>query len=152
MGCFAYLNCSNLDRLSFIQFAGDAMDDDKSIVEKTIQTVKEIATSVSNVAKHAMESEPINAGDEVVMMPMTDTGMFGAPATPQFIILPAGKKSRKKPSKTASKKTAKETAKKTAKKSPKKSKPKPATSKKVGKKTVTKKKVTKKKVARKATR
>jgi molybdopterin converting factor small subunit len=143
---FAYLNSSNLDRLSFIQFAGDPMDDDndKSIVEKTIQTVKEIASSVSNVAKHAMESEPIKAGDEVVMIPMTDTGMFGAPVTPQFIVVPARKKSREKPSKSAGKKAAKTTAKKMTKKSSKKSQPKPA-SKKTASKKVTKKKVTKKK-------
>jgi len=36
------------------------MDDDKekSIVEKTVQTVKDIASTVSDAAKHAMEPEP----------------------------------------------------------------------------------------------
>jgi hypothetical protein len=114
-------------------------DNDKSIVERTMQTVKEIASSVSNVAKNAMDPEPIREGDEVVMIPMTDPGMFGAPVTPPFIILPGRKKPRKKPLKTAVKKAAKKTAKKAAKRSAKKSKPKHVTKRTVSKKGAKKK-------------
>ena len=44
------------------------MDDDreKSIVEKTVQTVKDIASTVSDAAKHAMEPEPLKPGEEAV--------------------------------------------------------------------------------------
>jgi hypothetical protein len=55
------------------------------------------------------------------MMSMTDLGIFGSPVTPQFIVLPARKKSRERPSKSVGKKAAKKTAKQTAEKTTKKS-------------------------------
>jgi hypothetical protein len=58
-------------------------DKDKSIIERTIETAKEIATSISDVAERVMEPEPPKDGDEVVMMspmPMADMGMLGTSA------------------------------------------------------------------------
>jgi hypothetical protein len=41
------------------------MDDDKNIIEKTIEAVKDIAHTASEAAKHAMEPEPTKPGEEV---------------------------------------------------------------------------------------
>jgi hypothetical protein len=96
------------------------MDDDKAkgIIEKTIEAVEEFASEVSDAAKHVMDPpDPLKPGDEVIMMPMADDGMFGPPMTPQFMVIHHRRKSR---AKKAAKKTSKAAAKKTAKKSPKK--------------------------------
>jgi hypothetical protein len=53
--------------------------DDKSIVEKTLEAVKDIAVVASEVTHEAMEPEPIKPGDEVVVMPMAATGLMGDP-------------------------------------------------------------------------
>jgi hypothetical protein len=93
-------------------------DKDKSIIERTIETAKEIATSISDVAERVMEPEPPKDGDEVVMMtpmPMADMGMLGTSMMPQFVIIPGRKKSRKKGSKEVTKKAARRATKKTAK-------------------------------------
>jgi predicted Zn-dependent protease len=42
---------------------------DKSIIEKTIETVKDIATKASDAAKKALEPEPPKSGEEVVFLP-----------------------------------------------------------------------------------
>jgi hypothetical protein len=128
------------------------MDDDKAkgIVEKTIEAVEEFASEVSDAAKHMMDPpEPLKPGDEVVMLPMADGGMFAPPMTPQFVVIhhPRNSRSKKVATKT-SKTTAKKTAKKSAKKkaSPKKAKKleaKSAVRKKAGKKAAKKKKAKK---------
>ena len=51
------------------------MDDDKDLIEKTIEAVKNIATSVTAAAKHAVEPEPVKSGGgQVVFMPMAGDG------------------------------------------------------------------------------
>ena len=89
------------------------MDDDKekSIVEKTVQTVKDIASTVSDAAKHAMEPEPLKPGEEAVTYTrMAGDGVVSDPMMPPFVVIPPRKKST---SKKAPKTTAKKTAKKT---------------------------------------
>jgi hypothetical protein len=98
------------------------MDKDKGIVEKTIEAVEEFASEVKHAAKHMMDPDPAKPGDELVMLPQTDDGMFGAPMAPQFMVIhhrkKRSKKAPKKAAKTAPKKTAKKPTKKTAKKVP----------------------------------
>jgi hypothetical protein len=124
-------------------------DKDKGIIEKTIEAVEEFASEVKDTAKHMMDPpEPLKPGDEVVMMPTADYGMFSPPPTPQFMVIHHPRKSRaKKAAKTTAKKTAKKSAKKnTAKKPAKKVKAKSAVKK------TTAKKVAKKKKAKKSRR
>jgi hypothetical protein len=127
-------------------------DKDKGIIEKTIEAVEEFASEVKDTAKHMMDPpEPLKPGDEVVMTPSLDDGMFGPPTTPQFMVIhhprkSSAKKAPKKNAKTAAKKTAKKSAKKkTAKKSAKKAKAKSAVTKKTAKKVAKKKKAKKSK-------
>jgi hypothetical protein len=58
----------------------DIMDDDKNIIEKTIEAVKDIAHTASEAAKHAMEPEPIKPGEEVVMLAPQGGNLLGEPA------------------------------------------------------------------------
>ena len=95
------------------------MDDDKNIIEKAIEAVKDIAHVASEAAKHAMEPEPIKPGDEVVMMPSEGSGLLGEPTPPQFVIIPRKRRRTRKTSKKTAKKTAKKETKKTVKKSAK---------------------------------
>ena len=85
-----------------------AMDDDKekSIVEKTVQTVKDIASTVSDAAKHAMEPEPLKPGEEAVTYArMAGDGVISDPMMPPFVVIPPRKKSTsKKAPKTTAKK------------------------------------------------
>lgn len=115
----------------------DKDHDDKSLIEKTLDAVKEIATSARDAAKHAMEPEPVKPGDQVVLIPIAGDGfadslMSPMPMMPVVIpkkkrmapaklapakIAPALKKAgAKKANKKSSKKAAKKAAKKTAKK------------------------------------
>ena len=84
------------------------MDDDKekSIVEKTVQTVKDIASTVSDAAKHAMEPEPLKPGEEAVTYTrMAGDGVVSDPMMPPFVVIPPRKKSTsKKAPKTTAKK------------------------------------------------
>jgi hypothetical protein len=96
------------------------MDDDKNIIEKAIEAVKDIAHVASEAAKHAMEPEPMKPGDKVVMLVPESGGLLGEAPLPQFIVIPRKKRQTKKASKKSAKKTAKNATKKTAKKSDKK--------------------------------
>jgi hypothetical protein len=92
-------------------------DKDKGIIEKTIEAVEEFASEVKDVAKHVMDPEPIKPGEQVVMLPSMNSGMFGEPVLPPFVIIPRRRKSRaKKAAKTPIGKTTKSAAKKSAKK------------------------------------
>jgi hypothetical protein len=104
--------------------------DDKSLIEKTIEVVKEIAHAASEAAKHALEPEPIKPGDEVVYLPATASSIMGDSVMPQYVVIPRGK----------TQKTVKKGGKKTAKKSAAKKWKSPAKA----AKRVTKKKKTKK--------
>jgi len=122
---------------------------DKGVIEKTIEAVEEFASEVKDAAKHMMAPpEPVKPGDEVVMLPMADDGMFGTPMTPQFMVVhhrkKRAKKAPKKTAKAAAKKT-KKPAKKVSSKKAKKSKAKSAVKK-------TTKKAAKKKKAKKSKR
>jgi hypothetical protein len=123
----------------------DDNDHDKSIIEKTIEAVKNIATIASDAAKKAMESEPLKPGERVMMTPLTDSGLATEPTMPPFVVLPR----RKSRAKAASKKIAKKAGKKPAAK--KSSKKKAAKAWKPVAKAVAKKK-TAKRVAKKKTK
>jgi hypothetical protein len=114
----------------------DTGKDDKSIVEKTVDAMKEFAATVSDAAHKAVEPEPIKPGDEVVMMPMAAAGFMGDTVVPPFVVVSKQKKSPRKSRAKAAKKAAKKSVKKTktAKRTAKKAKP-PAGRKAVGKKT-----------------
>ena len=103
----------------------DDAQDDKSIIEKTLDAVKGIAAVASEATHKAMTPEPRKPGDEVVAMPMAATGFMGETMMPPFVIIPrrtnAPKQTSKKTPKTA-KQSAKKDAKKGAKKSSKKKK------------------------------
>jgi hypothetical protein len=124
-------------------------DKDKGIVERTIEAVEEFASEVKDAAKHVMDPEPINPGEQLVMLPSMNSGMFGEPDLPPFVIIRRPRKSRaKKAAKTTAKKTTKKAAKKSAKKK-KAAKPwKPASKNRVIGKKKSGKKVVKKKGAR----
>ena len=94
------------------------MDDkDKGIIERTIEAVEEFASEVKDAAKHVMDPEPIKPGEQLVMLPSMNSGMFGEPVLPPFVIIPRPRKSRaKKAAKTTAKKTTKKAAKKPARK------------------------------------
>ena len=113
-------------------------DDDKSIIEKTIERVKDIAAKASEKAHKAMEREPIKPGDEVVMM--SEAAPIGDPVMPPFVIIPGRKKASKQTSKKPAIRTA--SAKNPSKKKRKKKAAKP--SKPVSKKAAKKKKKSKK--------
>jgi hypothetical protein len=51
----------------------DDNDKDKSLIEKTIEAVRDIATIASDAAKKAMEPEPLKPGEKVMMMPLMDS-------------------------------------------------------------------------------
>jgi len=111
------------------------MDKDKGIVEKTIEAVEEFASDVRDAAKHMMDPPAsLKPGDEVVMLPARDDGMFGAPMAPQFMVIHHRKGRSKKPPKKVAKTAAKKTAKKSAKKAGKKAAKKVAKKKKKAKK------------------
>jgi len=113
------------NRNSLIANLGRALMDDKKkgIIEKTIEAVEEFAHEVTDAAKHMLDSEPLKPGDEVVMIPSPDYGMFGVPSPPHFAVIhhPTKSPAKKKAAKTAVKKPAKKSTKKTAKKSKAKS-------------------------------
>jgi hypothetical protein len=94
-------------------------DKDKGIIEKTIEAVEEFASEVKDVAKHVMDPEPIKPGEQVVMLPSMNSGMFGEPVLPAFVIIPRRRKSRVKKMETT---PVGKTTKNVAKKSPKKKK------------------------------
>ena len=92
-------------------------DKDKGIIEKTIEAVEEFASEVSAAAKHVMDPEPIKPGEQVVMLPSMNSGMFGEPVLPPFVIIPRRRKSlAKKAAKTSAVKTTKNAGMKSAKK------------------------------------
>jgi len=120
------------------------MDDDKNdknLIEKAIEAVRDIAHTASEAAKNAMEPEPIKPGDKVVLTPMVTDGMMGESMMPPFVVVRRQKKAPKKAKKPA-KKVARKTRKKFAKKSAAKKRKATANvaKKKSGKKAVKKKK------------
>ena len=90
-------------------------NDDRSIIEKTLQAVKDIAAVASEATHKAMEPEPIKPGDDFVVMPMAAAGFMGEAVMPPFVIIPRRAKPPEQISKKAPK-TAKKSAKKAAKK------------------------------------
>src|SRR5712672_2974961 len=136
--------------------AMDDDEDDKSLIEKTIEAVKDMASSVTDDAKSAA-----TPSEDEKMTVMDVPLVADAAAMPMPLVAPKKRKARVKraPTKTPPKKaTAEKPAKKTAKKSAKKSAAKkskratkhsPATA---GRKVVGRKKVAKKKKAKKSRR
>jgi hypothetical protein len=95
------------------------MDDDKNIIEKAIEAVKDIAHVASEAAKHAMEPDPIKPGDEVIVVPAVSDGIMGAPMMPTVVVIRRKRRAPKKPAVKSAKTPANNAAKKTAKKSAK---------------------------------
>jgi hypothetical protein len=130
----------------------DIDKDDKSIVEKTVEAVKNFAANISEAAHKTAEPEPVKSGDEVVVMPMAAAGLMSETVEPPFVVIRQPRKSRKKArakaAKAVEKKAAKRAPRKIAKKSTKKVKS-PTGGKAVAKKT---KKRTRKKKAKKSRR
>jgi|SRR5882724_7598772 len=142
--------------------------DDKSLVEKTIEAVKGMATSVTDAAKSAMEPRPApeqvaGTTNEQLYVPPSEPGLAIARQTyiEEVVVTAAAPKKKRKapvrpaaPKKSATKKPSKKVAKKAAKKSSKKSAKKTKSS--AGRKAVgmhkTAKKALKKKKAKKSKR
>jgi hypothetical protein len=151
--------------------------DDKSILEKFTDTVKDMATSVTDAAKSAMEPEtgktedaPRMTADEIAKEAAEDSETVAektneqmyisdAAAMPMPLVAPKKRKApvrltpakippKKAAAKKSSKKAAKKTAKKTFKKAPAKKTKSSAGRKAVGKKKTAKKVAKKKKAKR----
>jgi hypothetical protein len=95
----------------------DDNDQEKSLIEKTIEAVKDIATNASDAAMKAMEPAPLKPGERLVMVPLMDSGLAIEPTMPPFVILPR-RKSRAKTALTAKKAGKKPVAKKSSEKKP----------------------------------
>ena|ERR1700677_36794 len=95
--------------------------DDKSIIDKTLEAVKDIAAIASEAAHKAMEPEPLKPGDEVVVMPMAPAGFMGEAVMPPFVIIPRRTNAPSQIAKEAPQRTAKKSTGKTDKKPAKKS-------------------------------
>jgi hypothetical protein len=95
--------------------------DDKSIVDKTLEAVKDFAAIAAEAAHRAMEPEPLKPGDEVVVMPMAAAGFMGEAGMPPFVIIPRRTNAPSQIAKEAPKRTAKKSTVKTGKRSAKKS-------------------------------
>jgi hypothetical protein len=95
--------------------------DDKSIIDKTLEAVKDIASIAAEAAHRAMEPEPLKPGDEVVVMPMAAAGFMGEAVMPPFVIIPRRTNAPSQIAKEAPKRTAKKSTEKTDKKPAKKS-------------------------------
>ena len=101
----------------------DKDKDDRSIVGKTVDAVKEFAATVSEAAQKAIKPEPVKSDDEPTLEPAAPTGFMDdavTPATPVIIRTRKPGKSRAKANKTRVKKA--KSPKKPAKKSAKKAK------------------------------
>jgi hypothetical protein len=144
-----------------MESAMDDDEDDKSLLEKTIEAVKDMASSVTNAAKSAATPS------EEEKMTAMDVPLVGdAAAMPMPLVAPKKRKApaKRAPAKTPPKNaTTKKAAKKTAKKSTKKSaakksnkaakhSPAKKTKSAAGRQVVGKKKVAKKKKAKESRR
>jgi len=136
--------------------AMDDDEDDKSLIEKTIEAVKDMASSVTDAAKSAAtpsEEEmtvtdvPLVADAAAMPMPLVAPKKWKATIKPASAKTPPKKATAEKAAKKAAKKSAKKSAAKQSKKAAKHS---PAKKKKstAGRKVVGKKKVGKKKKAK----
>jgi hypothetical protein len=95
----------------------DDNDQDKSLIEKSIEAVKDIATITSDAAKKALETEQLRPGEQVMMLPLLESGLATEPMMTPFIVLPRRKSRAKATSKKIAEKAAKKpVAKKSAKK------------------------------------
>ena len=131
-------------------------EDDRSRIENAIESVKDMASSITDAAKSAA-----TPSEDEKMTVMDVPLVADAAATPMPLVAPKKRKARVKlaptkrpPKKATAEKAAKKTAKKSAKKSAAKkskraAKQSPATA---GRKAVGKKKVAKKKKAKKSRR
>ena len=81
---------------------------EKSVVEKTVDVVKEFAATVSELAHRAIESKTEKSGDENDTMPTTSTDFVD-----DAVAAPVVVRKKRKPRKTRAKMT-KKVAKKTA--------------------------------------
>jgi hypothetical protein len=116
----------------------DTDKDDRSIVGKTVDAVKELAATVSEAAHKAVAPEPVKSHDEITVVPAAPTGFMDDAVTPTPVVIRRQKKLSEKSRSRASKRTAKKarSSKKTAKKPAAKAQS-PSVRKRVAKKTKT---------------
>ena len=91
------------------------MDNEKSILEKITDTVKDIATLASDAASHALKSEepPLKADETAVAyMPLAADGLVSDPLMVAPIAGPPARKKKRAAKRRVVKKAAKKTAKK----------------------------------------
>ena len=102
----------------------DTDKDDRSIVGKTMDAVKEFAATVSEAAQKAAKPEPVKSDEEITVMPAAPTGFMDDAVPPTPVVIRRRKRLPKKSQSRATKRTAKKakSPKKTAKKSAAKSK------------------------------
>jgi hypothetical protein len=101
----------------------DTDEDDKSILGKTADTVKEFAATVSEAAHKAVTPEPVKSDEEITVVPAAPTGFMDDAVTPTPVVIRRRKRLPKKSQSRATKRTAKKakSPKKAAKKSAAKS-------------------------------
>jgi hypothetical protein len=118
------------------------MGNDKSILEKITDTVKDIATLATDAANHALKAEepPLKEAEQpaVAYMPLAGDALISDPMmmVSPIAVAPAPRRKRaapKRAAKRASKKTAKKAVKKSARTAAKKSVAKKSAAKKTGK-------------------
>lgn len=93
----------------------DGNKDDKSIVEKTVDVVKEFAAGFTEAAHKAVKSKPTKSDDEIIMMPSAPTGFMDDAVAPPLVLVRKKTKSRKTRAKVARKTARKTTSAKAAK-------------------------------------
>lgn len=81
----------------------DENKDDKSVVEKTVDVVKEFAATVSEAAHNAVKSKPAKSDDEVVMLPTAPTGFMDDAVAPGVVLVRKRRNARKTRTKVAGK-------------------------------------------------
>ncbi len=91
----------------------DTNKKEKSVVEKTVDVVKEFAATVSEAAHRAVEQKPAKSEDEIIMMPAASTD-FTDDAVAEPVFVRKQKKARKTRAKTTEK-AARKTARKNIK-------------------------------------
>lgn len=81
----------------------DANEDNKSLVEKAVDVVKEFAATVSAAAHKVPKSKRASPDDEIIMMPSAPTGFMDDVVAQPLVLVRKRKKPRKARAKAARK-------------------------------------------------
>jgi hypothetical protein len=87
----------------------DTDKDDRSIVGKTMDAVKEFAATVSEAAQKAVKPEPVKSDEEITVMPAAPTGFMDDAVPPTPVVIRRRKRLPKKSQSRATKRTARAT-------------------------------------------